>query len=620
MLIILPFISLIFIFLNLSIWIDSRIFIFREKIISSLIIWASIVVAITEIINIPHQINTPLATIYWIIVTLTLLIIYFINPCKFKTPLRTLISIPETDKEEKVMLSIISVILLTTFILAIKVAPNNIDAMSYQLTRILYWMQNESISFYPTNISWQINNGQLASFFNLNFYLLSKGDYLTNSLQWIFFIGSIMGVSLMTKELGINTKGQVMSAFICSTIPMAILQASATHDVIIVSFFILSFIYFSLRFLSTTKKLLLILAGLSLGLALLTKQIAYIYTFPFCIWILFLFLKKFEAKKTFKYTLLLFITATLINLPFYTRNIVFSGLPIFSIRNDYINTPLGASSTTSNMIKNLSLNLSTPSQPLNSRIHATISLIMNMLHIPENDPGLNWVNFKFGIPPAIASEYTAPNTIHLILLFVSIAYLFKKPRIKISREYIWCIFIGFMIFSTIFKWQSSGSHFLTQLFILTSPFIAITTLRSKARLRYALIFLLSISSFYYLFFNIQKPIISEVNIFNQSREQQYFKFRPELYDPYKEIASFVKKGEYKNVGVIFKEYSSEMEYPLWILLKKEGANITIEHVAVENSTAKLSKGFKPDIIVFIGTDKNKLKQYLDQHIPIIGIE
>ena len=81
----------------------------------------------------------------------------------------------------------------------------------------------------------------------LQFQLLSGGDGLANMIEWFSFIGSIIGVSLIARELGAGRKGQFFSAAFCATIPMAILQASNTENHLSTAFGLICFVYFALR-------------------------------------------------------------------------------------------------------------------------------------------------------------------------------------------------------------------------------------------------------------------------------------------------------------------------------------------------------------------------------------
>ena len=93
-------------------------------------------------------------------------------------------------------------------------------------------------------------------------------------------VGSILGVSLIAKELGARRSGQLLAAIFVATLPMAILQGSSTNNDHVVSLWIVCFVYFSLKIMRQgIKPLLLVCLGASLGLAILTKGTAYIYAF-----------------------------------------------------------------------------------------------------------------------------------------------------------------------------------------------------------------------------------------------------------------------------------------------------------------------------------------------------
>jgi 4-amino-4-deoxy-L-arabinose transferase-like glycosyltransferase len=93
---------------------------------------------------------------------------------------------------------------------------------------------------------------------------LSGGDGLANMIQWFSFIGSIIGISLIARELGADRPGQLFSAAFCATIPMAILQASNTENHLSTAFWLVCFVYFSLHAFHHSSPMDIIAIGLSL--------------------------------------------------------------------------------------------------------------------------------------------------------------------------------------------------------------------------------------------------------------------------------------------------------------------------------------------------------------------
>ena len=622
MLIAFPFLTLILIFLNLYSFRQALKLNHREKILTALIFWFLLFAIITEILSPFRLITLSGISISWAVVLFILFARIF-----WKKPILSNL-IPKMDKPldslSKILLLVIGVILGTTFILALFVAPNDIDAMVYHLARIPHWIQNQSISYYATHWEPQIYLAPFASYAQLHLFILSGGDRFANLIQWICMVGSLLGISLITKHFGGNLKSQIFSSFIAATIPMGIMQASSSQDDYIVSFFLISFVYFALHFKSwEDSKLLLFLSGVSLGLSFLTKQTAYIYALPFIYWFLWRWTSAYGLKKAFSYMLVIGILAITVNIGFYARNILFVGLPIFSLRDDYINNPVGISSLISGLIKYIALNLSTPFSFLNMKVYEYVVNVHNILRIPINYEGFSWP-YKFGVPPYIAIEYYASNSSHLVLLLLSIYYMVTKLKTyKLQIIYACIALLGFMFFSSIIRWQPSFSRLHLPVFLLLSTVIGLALIKKAIWIKTLIIIILIINSFYFLFFNHNKPLLSKHNVFLMQRDEQYFLTLGNenlMYNLYRNIATEIKEKKYDKVGLIYDSNSYNYEYPLWVELTNVNKNITIEHIDVQNATIRFEKkNFRPEIVVFLSGNKNLLEKYINKGIPVIGL-
>ena len=129
----------------------------------------------------------------------------------------------------------------TVLALAVGVAPNNFDAMTYHLARVLHWLQNRSLAFYPTPIWRQLILGPIAEMAILHGVALSGGDWLANTVQFSAMTGSVLGVSLMAKQLGGNRTTQIFAALLAFTLPMGILQASSAQNDYVAAFWCVLF-------------------------------------------------------------------------------------------------------------------------------------------------------------------------------------------------------------------------------------------------------------------------------------------------------------------------------------------------------------------------------------------
>jgi 4-amino-4-deoxy-L-arabinose transferase-like glycosyltransferase len=118
----------------------------------------------------------------------------------------------------------------------------------------------------------------------MQFQVLSGGDQWANLVQWFSMFGSVIGVSLIARQLGADTRGQVFAAVIAATIPMGILQASSTQNDYVTTFWLVCLVHYIFRFKAQPCCANAVGVGASLALALLTKGTAYLYASPLLVW------------------------------------------------------------------------------------------------------------------------------------------------------------------------------------------------------------------------------------------------------------------------------------------------------------------------------------------------
>lgn len=615
MLIALPLLTLILLFLSLN---SYKKFIFREAVVLSVIAWSFIFTISTEILSLLNKIDAPSIIFFWTFANILLL--FFVANNKKKLNLTEI----KLDNLSKIMLTSIITICTVTLILSILVAPNNIDALTYHLARIPYWIQNKNVNFYSTNITWQIFLAPFASYPKLHFQILSNSDYFANLFQWIFMCSNILIVSLLTKHLGANSKIQIFSAFLASSIPIGIVEASTSQDDHILSFFLISFVYFGLKFKSWKEdKAIILISGISLGLSFLTKQLSYLYAFPFLFYFLWTWTDKNGLKKALYHITALLGISIIPDLGFIIRSYFLFGLPISAIPTSswdiYINNPVGIMSLISNSIKNLAINLSTPIEYLNQIIYRATIEGLFFLRIDPNNPYFNGQGYHFEIPPFLASEYFAPNTIHTLAILVIIFLCFKK-----NKGYILTLLLCYLLISSILVWHIANSRYLLTLFLLSCPLISSFFSRYK-NIQKLLISLLIINSFYFLFFNSGKPIVGDKNISTYSRNDQYFTNIPIAHDKeisshYKDLAAIIDERGYKKVGLIFTEEGLPLEYPLVAFIKQKNKNIEVHQIEVSNPTKKFAKKFSPEVVLFISGDKSLIQKYIEANIPVFALQ
>ena len=65
-----------------------------------------------------------------------------------------------------------------------KIVPYNADSMAYHCARILHWIQNRTVDYYPTNVFTQLHSPPMAEYVVMQTYFLFDSDVAFNLVQW----------------------------------------------------------------------------------------------------------------------------------------------------------------------------------------------------------------------------------------------------------------------------------------------------------------------------------------------------------------------------------------------------------------------------------------------------
>ena len=134
----------------------------------------------------------------------------------------------------------IALIAALTAVTAVASAPNTWDAMEYHLPRVVEWINNRGVQFFPT-IDWsQLNQPPFAEYIMLHLALLWGSDRLLGLVQWGAYLGCILGASLVAKELGGNRRAQIFAAVLGATVPSVVLAASSTKNDCVATYWIVA--------------------------------------------------------------------------------------------------------------------------------------------------------------------------------------------------------------------------------------------------------------------------------------------------------------------------------------------------------------------------------------------
>lgn len=580
---IIPFIAVVLILRS------REIFGWRGSFLFAALVWGFLVTGITEVLGVLRLIEFGALCITWGIISLFVLWLLFRHRKNIHDLFQNL-KFAGLPRFQLFLVGGVSFIVVAIGIIAWASPPNTSDSMTYHLSRVIHWMQNKSVAFYPTHILRQLHQNPWSEYALLQFQVLLGNDRLANFVQWFGMVGSIFGVSLIAKELKADARGQIFAAVACAAIPMGILQGSSTQTDHVLTFWLVCFVYFTLQFKKDASPLNALGMGAALGLAILTKATAYIYAFPFMAWIGLSALKPFQSRKIALIGLAALLAFAL-NFRHYTRNHYLYGHPL-GPRNEgpqygYVNETFSLASVTSNVIRNISLHLGTSIEQPNPALDKFLYSLHDVIGISANDPRTTWGGVIFRSGGITFDEDIAGNPVHLILIIAAIFLFFRQAKEMDGNLYVLSLLLGFLLFCAYLKWQPWHSRLHLPLFVLFAPVIGRTFSRLRqtqiANIAMAALVLLALP---WVFYNTTRPILGSGSVFVSERTELYFRKQPWLFEPYAAAADVLSEINCSNVGLMIGD--KRWEYPLWVLMRERTDRpVWLEHVEVRNESRRL---------------------------------
>src|ERR1700761_2341220 len=177
----------------------------RSQILFATIPWAIFLVFATELLSVAHFLTRTGVSLAWLVFLVAALISLLKVRKKPTTPQegsRSSAADLPLAKLDWVAIYFIALIAVLIGLTALFAAPNTWDSMEYHMPRVVEWMVNRGIQFYPTIDHQQLTMPPLAEYTILHLDLLYGGDRLANFVQWFSYVGCILGVTLIVEELG----------------------------------------------------------------------------------------------------------------------------------------------------------------------------------------------------------------------------------------------------------------------------------------------------------------------------------------------------------------------------------------------------------------------------------
>jgi hypothetical protein len=504
-------------------------------------------------------------------------------------------------------------------IIAFAAPPNTWDAMQYNMPRVIMWIENRSVHFYPTLDYQQLVMSPWSEYAMTHFTILQGSDRLVNLVEWFAFLGSLIGVSLIARELGAGPRGQVVAAIFCGTIPQAVLAATSAKPDVAVSFWIVATCFFLLRWKSAATWTNALLASTAIGLALLTKGTAFILL-PAIVFAIFWIWPVTNRNRFLVRVPAVLLVIVALNGPQFYRNARLSGSPLGFASPDgdadtkgqrhFANSKFGVRDVAGNVLRSTALHLETPNNRINAWTTARFRQLIRAIGVDPDDPamieqGNSGELYTFYVPRASRSEVLAGNMFHALLFLLSAAILVLLWRSSQRDTALLAAgAIGaFVLFCAAVRWQPYNGRFHLPAFMLGCAVIA-SVLVSRVP-RWALLAgaLALLAAMPYVVSNEMRPLLGiryfhglgadhTPNIFSTTRDRLYFGDQ-HLYltDSYFAAARAVAASGCQHVGL--DAFLLHYDYPMLAVLRAGMAGPVVHYVGVRNRSAIYQRPTEP---------------------------
>ena len=500
------------------------------------------------------------------------------------------------------------IVVCATGVVAFTAPTNTWDSLTYHMSRVAHWTQNQSVRSYATGIDWQNGMGPGSEFLVLQSYVLAQGDRLANLVQWLAMVFSLVGVSLIAARLGGGPRVQAAAALFAATLPMGIIQASSTMTDYVVTLWVVCVASETLEVVRRpyAGEALLYLS-LAASLAILAKPTSLPFLLPFGLVVAYTLIRGAGVVVLIRRSLVLGILILFINGPQFARNQALFNYPfgVPQLAEIHLNNMLTWKGFVSNLLRHSSLHAGTPWDSANDLIYRGIVKVHLLMGIDPNDPRTTSIG-PWQILKPTTREGTAGNSLHAYLYLAAfIGTLLAYHRsIRPLVGYSITVLLGFLLFAFLFKFQLPSSRYHLPFFVLFSPVAGLFWLEIlKPRVGRLVPLLAFALSYPWLLSVDSRPLVPlpqmarYPSVLAAPRERLLFGYAKESDAiAYTEMAISIAETRCGNVGLMLDDDS--LEYSLWALLGAPRSGVRIEWMAASPASERLlNPSFKPCAVV-----------------------
>lgn len=426
----------------------------------------------TELLSVLGRIDVLSARIFWGATAISGLILTLKKQPGFLRIIYDRIKLFFSQKEY--LLYTILALCIPLLFLTLYIPTTNNDSLNYHVSRVIYWIYNHDVEYFPTLNGRQLYYSPFAEYMILQLQLVSNKIIYSNLPQFVSMIGSCVTVSLISEKLFLSKAARNLSVLLAFTLPIGLFESTTTQNDYVCAFYAIVSVYFIMELYERLSWGNILLFSTTLGLCGLTKYTGWVFASPFLLFYGILILKKyqFQVVRYLPAALGVFIV---ILAPFTKRNLDTFHSPLGpkageELYYDVMNHDIHPINTISTTIKNVGTAAATPVTFINKVIKKTATFSNQILGKDIDDKKENFLGLPYSNSFSF-HEDRASNFIHFWLFLLAVIPVFFIAERKKALIYLGLLWTSFILFSTLFKWQPWHSRMELIWFIMMMPFL-----------------------------------------------------------------------------------------------------------------------------------------------------
>lgn len=449
----------------------------RVSLVQGAIVWAAYTVISTEILSWFHAINKLALSIVWALPILAGLIWIWLR-LKGRRILRLPVVYHRDTWFGFVLDALLIMVLVVTAVVAFTAPLNADEAIASPMSRVVDWAQNQSMEHYATEDEAQNSAAPGAEIIQLNFYVLSGSDRMTNMVAWIAYVGSIAAAASLADVVGASIRGRRFAAIFGATLPVAITQATSATNTMLLTFWTLSAIFLLLYYLRKSQKpKILLLSAMAGALAVLTSAAALVFLLPFALYAIVALWRRLGLKRTLFWVVAALAILGVINGGYLLRNQldygqIYQPQALTEQTNEIRNWRV----IISNINRNLAAHANLPGLNTESWLGGYLEDLHEDLGLAIDDPRTT-VDGVFYIPENNTTDQASGNPLHLLIFLISLVAV--TGMVILGKEnpgvliYTAILIVSMLLYCIVIKWSPTGGRMLLPYFFLFGPVAAV---------------------------------------------------------------------------------------------------------------------------------------------------